>query len=195
MSDNRILENIDNYIYFHHLKSLVIVPSYPDTISDTMAVNFAQSTPLGRSAPIYSFSNSGPRTINVDLKLHRELMTQVNYQNSKLNAELNDDVVDTFLKQIRASALPEYSASSKMVNPPIISCKFGKDIFCKGVVSGAVGVSYELPIIGDGKYAYVGVSFTLQEIEPYDASTVFEVGGYRGLTTSLERNIYKTTRR
>lgn len=194
MADIRIFENIDNYIYFHHLKSLIIVPTYPDNINDRQNATFAPSTPLGRSAPIFSYANSGPRTIGIDLKLHRELMYQVNYQNSKLNLDLTDDLVDTFIKQIRACVLPEYASSAKMVNPPIVSCKFGKDIFIKGVVNGGVGVSYDLPIIEGGKYATVGVSFEVQEIEPYDASIVFEVGGYRGISTSLERNIYKISR-
>lgn len=190
MSNIRTFKNIDNFIYFHHLNSLMILPTYPDSITDTLSVSFNQSTPLGRSAPIYSYSSSGPRTLRVDFKLHRDLMKQVNYQNSRLGCPIDDNLVDEFIKRVQAAALPEYAASAKMVNPPIISVKFGSDIFCKGVVTGAVSVSYELPILENGKYANVGVSFDMAEIQPYDASTVWNAGSFRGVDSSLERYIY-----
>ena len=53
----------DNYIYFYHLDQFIMLPLYADSVQDTMAVNFETSTPLSRSAPIYSYRNSGPRTV------------------------------------------------------------------------------------------------------------------------------------
>ncbi len=190
----RFLNDIDNYIYFHHIDLIMALPTFANTINDTQNVQFASTNILGRSAPIYSYSYSGPRSIMFDFKLHRDEMSQINHSISGY-ANHEYDIVDTFIKQCRAAALPSYAASAKMVNPPIVSVKCSDDIFITGVVSGAVSVMYDLPIIsynGEDKYASVGVSFTVNEIEPYDAEEVIVVGGYRGVTGNLVRNTYTT---
>lgn len=188
----RFLKDIDNYIYFHHIDLIVALPTFANTINDTQNVSFASTNILGRSAPIYSYSYSGPRSIMFDFKLHRDEMSQINHSISGYVGH-EYDIVDTFIKQCRAAALPSYAASAKMVNPPIVSVRCSDDIFITGVVSGAVSVMYDLPIIsynGEDKYASVGVSFTVNEIEPYDAEEVVQVGGYRGVTGNLVRNVY-----
>ena len=189
---------IENYVYMYHTNTFIILPSYPESIQDMMPASFATTTPLSRTAPIFSYQNSGPRSLQISLNLHRDLMTQINYNNSNINFDnvpLGDDYVDILIKQIQAIALPKYSASSKMVDPPIIAIRFGSDIFCKGVVTGSVGITYALPIItdkfGNDKYSQVGISFGIQEIDPYDADTVMLAGSYRGLSTTLERNLWK----
>ncbi len=185
---------IDNYMYMYHTQTLIVLPTYPEQIQDSMGANFAQTTPLARSAPIFSYQNSGPRSINVSLKLQRELMTQVNWRVSNASVAMGDDYVDTMIKQMRAAVMPKYSASSKMVDPPIIAVRFGDDIFCKGVINGSISISYDLPIIedreGKSKYSIVNVAFPMVEVDPYEAESVMVLGGYRGLSTTLERNIW-----
>ena len=183
----------------YHTNTFIVIPTYPETIADSMGVNFATTTPLSRSAPIYSYQSSGPRSVQFSIQLHRELMTQINW--TKSNADVTvaegggDDYVDTLIKQLQAAALPKYSSSAKMVDPPIVAVRFGSDIFCKGVVQGGVSVNYTTPIItdkaGNDKYSIVTVAFTVHEIDPYDATTVMYAGSYRGLDTTLERNIWK----
>ena len=56
-----------------------------------------------------------------------------------------------------------------MVDPPVVSVRLGDDIYCKGVINGAVGVSYEPPVLSNGKYAIINISFSIYEIDPYDA--------------------------
>lgn len=189
------LKVIENYVYLYHTDTLIILPTYPSSIQDSMGTTYNQTTPLSRTAPIYSYASSGPRTLQINLSLHREMVSEVNYKNSKINIEMGDDYVDTLIKQLQAIALPEYSTRDKMVNPPIIAVRFGDDIFCKGVVSGGVTHTYGLPIITDknnqNKYALVDISFQVSEIEPYDATTVMQAGSFRGLDTTLERNIWK----
>ena len=193
MADN--IKLIENYVYLYHTDTLILIPSYPQQINDSMSVSYQSTTPLARTAPIYSYSGSGPRTLQITLNLHRDMMNNLNYKNSKINLDTGDDYVDTMIKQLQAAALPEYSMKDKMINPPIVAVRFGDDIFCKGVVSGGVSLSYSIPIIedkyGNSKYAIVNVTFTLNEIEPYDATTVMQAGSFRGLDTTLERNIWK----
>jgi hypothetical protein len=122
-------------------------------------------------------------------------MTQVNWQKSNADVSLSDDYIDILINGLQSAALPKYNSSSKMVDPPIIAVRFGSDIFCKGVVQGGVSTTYELPIItdkaGNDKYSIANISFTVHEIDPYDAETVMVAGSYRGLDTTLERNIWK----
>ena len=183
---------IENYLYMYHIDKFVLLPTYPETIQDQLGATFSQTSPLSRSAPIFSYSYSGPRTIQVSLSLHREMFTQLNYGASNLNLEIGDDYVDTMIRHLQAIALPRYSSSTKMVNPPLVAIRFGNDIFIKGVVNGGINVTYSGPILQDNKYAQVQVSFTVSEIDPYDADTILSVGSFRGISTTLERRIYKS---
>ena len=133
-------------------------------------------------------------------------MNQINYEASNINiAKIQEngggDYVDYIIKVIQAAALPVYDMAQKMVNPPVVAVKLGSDIFIKGVVNGAVGVTYAPPIISgrkpDGsidpsqnKFAQVTIAFNVYEIEPYDALTVQREGSYRGLSKTLQRFTY-----
>lgn len=183
---------ITNYLYMYHTQTFVVLPTYPESITDTLSATFSQTSILSRSAPIFSYSNSGPRTVQVTLSLHRDMMSQINYGVSNLKVELGDDYVDTIIKQLQAIALPKYAASNKMVNPPMVAVRFGNDIFIKGVVNGGLTTTYNLPILSNGKYAQVQLSFTVSEVDPYDADTVMTQGGLRGLSRTLERNLFKS---
>lgn len=182
---------ITNYLYMYHTGQFIILPSYPDTITDSLGVNFNSENPMLRSAPIFSYSNSGPRTIDVTLTLQRDLISSLNVGKSNLVMEIGDDYVDTIIKQIQSIALPRYASGCKMVDPPIIAVRFGNEIFIKGVVMGSISTRFEKPIIKGDKYEVVTISFTVSEITPYDALSVQQNGLMRGLNTSLERKIYR----
>lgn len=195
---------IDNFIYLFHTNEIIVIPSFADSISDTMGVTFASETPLSRSAPIYSYQNSGPRSIRFEWNLRRDLMSQINYQISNVKPDAGEDYVDYMIKAVQAAALPTYDVALKMVNPPIIAVKNGDDIFIKGVVEGSVTVSYTPPIIPgvnpDGtrndsvnRYANVTIGFDVKEIEPYQATDVMKYGSFRGLPKTLERFVYGDT--
>lgn len=193
----KVFSMIDNYVYLYHTDTLIVIPTYPESIDDQTSVTFNKSTPLARSAPIYSYAASGPRTFNVKLDLHRELMNEINTSNSSLRGAVPSiesvDYVDMMVNQLRAAALPRYASAEKMVNPPVVAVRFGKDIFCKGVVDGGVGVVYSGPILRTDVYAVVEVSFSISEIDPYDADSVMTVGGYRSLNTTLERRVWSAS--
>ena len=117
-------------------------------------------------------------------------MNQINTSASNLSiAELgDDDYVDVMIKQLQSIAYPVYGESEKMVNPPMVAIRFGNDLFCKGVVNGGVSLTYSGPILVTNKYAMVTVAFTIFEVDPYDAKTVMEHGGFRGMSTTLDRS-------
>ena len=68
----------------------------------------------------------------------------------------------------------------------------GNSVFCKGVVEGGVSVTYSGPILNNNKYAVATVSFSVHEVDPYDADTVMVEGGFRGIRKTLESNMFKT---
>ncbi len=184
---------IENYIYLYHTDKFVLLPTYPEQIQDSLSANFQSSNPLSRSAPIYSYSYSGPRSMQITLNLHRDMMSQLNYNLS--NYDLKDyegkDYVDVMIAELQTIALPKYDSSIKMVNPPMVALRFGNEIYIKGVVIGGISVTYSGPILPNNKYSVVQVSFNVNEVDPYDADTVAVTGSFRGLNKTLERRLYK----
>lgn len=186
----------DNYIYAYHTNKFYCLPVFPDNIQDSMAVQFTPTTPLARSAPIYSYSNSGPRTISFSIEIHRDFMNQVNTNNSEIIPKADDDYLDSFIDAIHSLSVPEYTDAQKMVNPPLAALKIGNQIFCKGIISN-LNLEYKLPLIelSDGrlKYAVASLSFTMNEFDAYDAEYLRQVGSYRGMNNSLERRVKSIT--
>lgn len=197
---------IDNYIYFYHLQKYIVLPLYVDSVSDTMQATWSPETPLGRSAPIQSYSGSGPRTVSFSFDLHRDLMQQINMNNSSISKDIIDEVeqneivpgldsnegkdyVSLMLRYLQTSVVPSYDAATKMVSPPIVAVRMGDDVYIKGVVAD-IKLEYKAPILRTGKYAVVSVSFSVQEIDPYDATDVAKYGSYRGVNQTLERKFY-----
>lgn len=179
----------DNYIYISHLDEQFQfwkLPTWPDSVSDTMQSNFTPTNALGRTAPVYTFSNAGPRTVQIGLPLHRDLMDEVNHGISNVYLGEGEDYVDNLLRALQSIAVPKYNLQNKAVEPPMVAIRLSNEIFIKGVVSGAIGITYSKPILSNGKYAKIDLSITVSEVDPYDATSVFKNGGFRGVVQSLK---------
>lgn len=182
----------ENYIYFHHTNTKIIIPVDPEAISDSMGASFASNSPLSRSAPIYSYQNSGPRTVSVNFTLHRDLCNQFN--------NLNYDAVEALIINLDQMVLPDYNSAGKIVNPPLVSLKLRDDIFIKGIVT-QTSHTYQLPIIeyfGKTRYAVVGLNFSVNEVTPYSASIIPKIGQYRNssglsLRTNSATGVYPSS--
>lgn len=188
----------DNYIYISHLDDLGdesfkywILPTSPDSISDSMGSTWTPSNSLGRSAPVYTYSNSGPRTVSFQLQLHRDMMDDVNQQATGERNDLRllegEDYVDSLIRALQSIALPAYNVDNKAVEPPLVAVRIGRQIFVKGVVSQAIGVTYSKPILANGKYAQVSLQLVVNEVDPYDATTVYKNGSYRGEVSTMRQ--------
>lgn len=178
----------DNYIYISHLDEdyqFWRIPSTPAELTDTLNSNFGSTTALGRSAPVYTYSNSGPRTINISISLHRDLMDDMNqsWSNSKLG--YGEDYIDNLIRALQSIAVPKYNLNNKAVEPPLVAVRFDNDVFIKGVVSGSINVTYKGPILSNNKRALVDISFTVSEVDPFDATTIFTNGSFRGVVRTL----------
>jgi hypothetical protein len=188
---NRILP--DCYLYISHLDEEYqywMLPGYPEEITDNMNSTFGETTALGRSAPVYTYSSSGPRSIQIGLEFHRDMFEDIN-QHSGVPRKFDngDDLADSFIKAIQAIAVPKYNLSNKAIEPPLIAIRLGNEVFIKGIVSGGVHVTYKKPILSNEKYAIINIGFTISEVDPYDATTVFKNGSFRGLTQTLRKGM------
>lgn len=179
----------DNYLYISHLDEefqFWQLPCTPETISDSMASTFNETSALGRSAPVFTYSKSGPRTVQISLKFHRDMMDALNAGTSNVTLKLGEDYVDSLIKALQSIAVPRYNLSNKAVEPPLVALRLSQEVFIKGVVTSAIGLEYALPILSNGKYAQVSLSFTISEVDPYDATAVFQNGSFRGVVKTLK---------
>lgn len=199
ISKNRKLNIIPNYIYFYHLDEFFILPFHPDNVTDSLNSTFASTNALSRSAPVFTYSNSGPRTVTINFTLHRDLLNDLNkkFSNVKLNVVskvMDEDYVDKLIGYLQAVALPKYELynnGSKSVKPPEIAIRLGNEVFVKGVVNSGIQINYRKPINEYNRYSQIDVSFTVSETDPYDAVTVAKEGSFRGLIAGGINDIYK----
>ena len=201
----------ENYIYISHLKDEVvtwkdpngdivgntiedpyfIIPTYPDTINDSLKSTFQEANALSRSAPVYTYSNSGPRDVQFTFKLHRDMMDEFNVGRSNYTLKDGEDYVEGLVHCLQAIAVPKYNLQNKLVEPPLVAVRISKDIFIKGIVNGGVAVNYEKPLLyPDGRYAVMVVSFTVSEVDPYDSTTIYKNGSFRGVTKAMKKGFH-----
>jgi hypothetical protein len=197
----------NNYIYISHLHEdfqYWRLPTEPDSISDNLGSSFTPNTALGRSAPIFTYNNSGPRNVQVTLDLHRDMMDDINMDNVSPKFTFKggngkeyttnyfvegEDYVDSLIRALQAIALPRYTEQNNIVEPPIVALRFGNEIFIRGVVDSGINVTYKKPILSNDKFAQVSISFDIKEIDPYDAPTIFTNGSFRGLVATMKKGM------
>jgi hypothetical protein len=165
------------------------LPTEPDSITDTFPSTYTQTTALGRSAPVFTYSSSGPRSIQLTFNFHRDMMDDINIGNLTPTLAEGEDYIDSLIKALQAIALPKYTAQNNVVEPPIVAVRFGDEIFIRGIVDSGVNVTYEKPILNNNRYARVTVAFTVYEIDPYDAPTVFKNGSFRGVVATMKKGM------
>ena len=196
MSYADILSRIlpDCYIYISHLdlpeeSKYWQLPAYPDEVTDNMESSFPTTTALGRSAPVYTFSHSGPRTINITLNFHRDMFEEMP---TNVQPKEDEDKAESFIHAMQAIAVPKYNLSNKAIEPPLVAIRLGQEVFIKGVVTSGINVTFGKPILVNEKYATIKISFTISEVDPYDSTTVFQNGSFRGVVKTLKTGMNLT---
>lgn len=183
----------DCYIYISHLDGIAPqywrLPQYPDEVTDQMTSTFGEQQALGRSAPVYTFSSAGPRTIQFSLEFHRDMIDEANTGYSNVTLKDNEDYSDKLISALQAIAVPKYNLTNKTIEPPLVAIRLGRQVFIKGVVTSGVSVTYKKPILANEKYAVVGLSFNVAEVDPYDATTVYTNGSFRGLVSTMRKGM------
>ena len=179
---------IENYIYLYHTDEYLILPTYPENIADSLPSQFSSTNALSRTAPTFSYSYSGPRQIQVNLTLHRDMLINFDTTYTILKNIDKENYIDVLIKKLQAIALPKYIAGSvsKSVIPPYVALRFGQEIYIKGVVQGGITITYSGPILENHKYAVATISFSVLEIDPYDAISAGNMGSFRSITRTFK---------
>lgn len=182
----------DCYIYISHLEGIDGIkywqlPGYPDEVTDDMRSTFNETTALGRSAPVYTFSNAGPRSVQITLRFHRDMFEEMP---SNITPRDGEDKAESFIHALQAIAVPKYNLSNKAIEPPLVAVRLGREVFIKGVVTSGISVTFSKPILVNEKYAGIQISFTISEVDPYDSTTVFQNGSFRGMTATLRQGMH-----
>lgn len=175
-----------NFIYIYQTEQAFILPEYPDSVSDKMNSTFQQTQALSRTAPVFTYSNSGPRQVQIQLHLHRDMLNEVNGTNGTMSLEEDEEPIDALIRVLQSIALPTFNAAKMQVTPPMVAVRLGDSIFVKGVVIGGVSIDYQKPVLEDNKYAQVTLSFEVYETEPFDAVSVSQLGSFRGVTSTFK---------
>lgn len=132
--------------------NLVInLPCYPDEISDSTNVNWAETGIIGRSTPIYSYNSTSARNISFSFDLHREMPKNIGKNEDMYN-------IENILEVLRKCAYPNYENSG--LKPPIVFFRFGK-FATKGIVT-SVSFTWKKPIV-DRQYQLCSVSISMYE--------------------------------
>lgn len=192
MSENKSWVLEDNYIYISHLDEgfqFWKLPCWPDEISDSMNSTFSQTNALGRTAPVFTFNNAGPRSVQISIPLHRDIMDEVNVGISNSVLQEGEDYVDNLIRALQAIAVPKYNLDNRAIEPPLVALRLGNEIFVKGVLGSAIGLRYKKPILANKKYAMVEMSLQIFEVDPYTSKEVFANGGFRGMVSSLKKGM------
>ena len=109
----------------------------------------------------------------------------MNWSNSKLG--YGEDYVDNLLHALQAIAVPKYNLSNKAIEPPLVGLRVINEIFIKGVVTNSISVQYQKPIFANGKFAQIDLGIDIQEVDPYDAQTIYTNGSFRGMVSLMRR--------
>lgn len=189
----------NNYIYISHLDKdyqYWKLPSCPTSITDSMESNFQATQALGRSAPIQTYSHSGPRVVNIELHFRIDAFDEENANNpSAINSTAAGEyMLDGLVRALQSISLPKYEVSSKAIEPPLVALRLSNEVFIKGVVTSAIQITYELPIIYGDRYSQVRLNLAVTEVDPYDAASVFKNGSFRGVVKTLRDGMGFDTR-
>ena len=101
-----------------------------------------------------------------------------------------EDRAESFIHALQAIAVPKYNLSNKAIEPPLVAIRLGQEIFIKGVVTSGISVTFGKPILVNEKYATMKISFTVSEVDPYDSTTIFQNGSFRGLVATLRNGMH-----
>lgn len=155
METNECFVYISNNSYWGNNNSHIYqIPCYPDEVSDSVSVNWSETSIIGRS-PILAYNSTGLRNISFSMDLHREMYH--GYQGAY--PDVIGTEIDVLLKSLRAAAYPIYSSSG--LKPPMVMFKFG-DLRMKGIIR-SVSFQWKKPIVNK-QYNICSVSITMDEI-------------------------------
>lgn len=141
----------DPYVYSGNAQSTTTMrlPSYPDSISDSIKSIWGVRTIIGRTSPISAFAGTDEQSVSFSFKMYRDMRIPVK------SGEVQH-TVDEVITFIRSGLYPRYTTSG--LYPPVTTFKFG-DFVVKGKLD-SVAINWQPPIV-EGSYRICEVSISL----------------------------------
>lgn len=124
----------------------VYFPCMPQSFSDSRTASYTSQNPLGRSEPFQIYENSGPRTVSVSFRMHKEM----------LHVTPIEDVVT-------AVQSATYPIAWNGTIPPKVTLVIGNSCVITGIIAGGVETTWSETIDKNWKYNSVDLSFTVTE--------------------------------
>lgn len=137
-------------------------PVYPEEYENTTAANYTTMPDLLYTyEPWFLYNSSGPRTVSLTFKFHRDMWT----------GDHRDGKANELIRFCEASCYPEYNGSS--VNTDIVTLYIAGKPLISGIMT-SVSPSWSGPLGLDNFYLACELSLTITEIakQPLNYSTV-----------------------
>lgn len=136
----------------------------PDEVSDSVSSQFEETTPMGRSGPIYGYSATGPHSVSFSIQLHDDYC--------------KGGILNT-VNKLKALTYPVYNSGN--INPPKCLIRIGNIINMTAKCS-EVSVTWQKPY-RNGQYIMAEVSLSFDEVTSRSMSAYDVEKGYVASTS------------
>lgn len=174
-----MIDSLESWIYLYHLDKFYNIPVTPENLPNSYANKFSLEDIMNRTAPKFAYSGSGPRTLTVNLVIHKQLFA--------LDNENSSGTVDELIKALEACAYPEYDKAKSKIIPPSVLLKFGNVVTIRGVINTGINCTHSGPWLKDGTMALANIQFSIVELDQYGANFISQFGSNVPIPTDLER--------
>jgi hypothetical protein len=186
------------------LGSQLFFPFYPDSVEESIQINYVDQDIPGLSHPLKQWTSNGGRTISFELMLSRDILPKtdlpglvglvVNPQSPE-NKQWNVDI-RVFVKKLKAFGYPTYQESDGVtfaLAPPVLRLELGGMALGRGsedavyVVMTSCDVTYErsfengVPRRARVRTEFAEVIQVGTSITPWDSATDFDTSLFENL--------------
>lgn len=126
----------------------VSFPCFPESFTDTRQSNVTSQNPLGRSEPFQIYQNSGPRTVSVSFRMHREMYSYY-------------EQVSDIVKAVQSATYP--IGWERTI--PKVRLVLGNSCSIIGIIAGTVTSNWSETINKNFQYNVVTLDFSVTECE------------------------------
>lgn len=132
--------------------SSIDFPVYPEELEDGRSANYSTMPDMiYQYEPWYVYNSSGPRTVPITFKFHRDMWT----------GDHSDGKANELIRFCEANCYPEFNGSA--VNVSKVTLYIKGYAFITGILTD-VTVKWDGPILNDGWYAHCELGLNITEI-------------------------------
>lgn len=139
-------------------------PCFPESYSDTHEVSIQPQEIMGRSEPFQIYKHTGPRSVSVRFKMHREM-------NHALETDI-DELVGALQSAIYPMGLDSII--------PRVELVIGNNCYIKGIITSNIDTTWSETINKNTQYNMVEIGFTVTECTG-QPKTAMQVRNLRGV--------------